>query len=226
MGNIVVSEALRLEAISPNPTKLVHTYVASQAALPAEAFDPTTSTPGFLDAYSDFGMSRPQLPYFGSDGAAAGRLVNFFNPTDYALTDWKVWPMNNSTKPDSGYVEGPARVYSRSSFGGLVSRTLDLSFARDRYEAFAFAAQAHSKTLGAQSGVSGPFTTSAQVDLSALSRLIAAPPAGVDLTHDQYDHSGEFNGTNMLRKYYWNLLMKTFGFTPIDPSQTSPPVLP
>ena len=42
----------------------------------------------------------------------------------------------------------------------------------------------------------------------------------------QRNHYAEFNRTNMIRKYYWNLLMKKFGITPWDTTQTTPPVLP
>jgi hypothetical protein len=40
MGNVVASEALRQEAMSTNPQKIVNTYVASQAATAASAYDP------------------------------------------------------------------------------------------------------------------------------------------------------------------------------------------
>lgn len=101
--------------------------------------------------------------------------------------------------------------------------TLNLAFAPDHYEAFAFAAVPKSLSLGATTGVNGPFDTAAEVDLNKLS-LLGAPVADNFIDHE-WDHSAEFNGTNMDRKYYWNLLMKAFGITPWDTTQTTYQVL-
>lgn len=96
-----------------------------------------------------------------------------------------------------------------------------LSF--DRYETFAFAVRPNSKALGATPGVGGPLDTAAEVNLNQLS-LLGAPVADNFIDHE-WDHSAQFNGTNMDRKYYWNLLMKAFGITPWDTTQTTYQVL-
>jgi len=217
---------LRIEATSPNPKKLVHAYVASQAAVPAEAYDPSMSTrpANDPDMFAVFNSSGPPTAYFAAIGSAADRVVNFFNPVDYATSNR--WVTNQTFKPDLGYDTSTLRNFVRLGAGSDPNYTLNLSFPPDRYEAFAFAARAYSSALGAQAGVGGPLLTSAQVDLIHLSSLIASPPPGVDFTGHEWDHSAEFNGTNMDRKYYWNLLMKAFGLTPWDPTQTTYPVLP
>ena len=90
MGNIVASEALRWEMHQETePTrKLVHTYVASQAATWSEALDgkgnwQNAQQCDLYKYYNDNGG-----PYFqgltGADGSA-GRMINFYNPVDYAL---------------------------------------------------------------------------------------------------------------------------------------------
>ena len=228
MGNIVASEALRLEATSPHPQKLVHVYVASQAAVPADAYDPTKAS--YADYFSNFAPGTAHPQYFASIGSVADHLVNFFNPKDYATNSTTTWWANQYTKPDDGY----SIVWARQPDGTdviagykviLSGHVLNPALALERYEAFAFAATPTSLALGATPNVGGPFLPTAEVDFTHLSQLITNPPPGVDFTANQWDHSAQFNGTNMLRKYYWNLLMKAFGLSPWDLSQTSYQVL-
>src|SRR5262249_36575152 len=105
MGGIVMSEALRLEAQTSTPRKLVDTFVASQVAMTANAYDlgaPLREPPlnGWQtpEVYSNYNGTN--FPYFVNIGRAATRLVNFYNPQDYAL-GW--WGTNQNTKPDFGY---------------------------------------------------------------------------------------------------------------------------
>ena len=219
MGNIVASEALRLEATSPNPQKLVHTYVASQAAVPAEAYDSSVPhnlrdssalAPRFLpdDQKTDYANFRGTgKAYFADLGNAADQLVNFFNPQDYATNGSKSWPMNQATKPDLGYDELDDGRYVRDGF--LSTTFLNLANPQQRYEAFSFAGEPQSKALGAQPNVGGPFLGSdgkrRQLDLSTELGL------GANFTQRQWDHSAQFNGTNMVRWHYWDALLKAFG---------------
>jgi hypothetical protein len=123
MGNIVASEALRLAGSE----KLVHAYAAAQAAVAAEAYDPTAAqyaplfpfVSGFdtwagyypyyvSDAPAD--ASRPQSEYanfnmtgqsyFAGINGAADVLVNLYNPNDYATKG--LWQLNQVMKPDVG----------------------------------------------------------------------------------------------------------------------------
>lgn|GEM_PF-2050235 len=226
MGNIVASEALRLEATSPNPEKLVHTYVASQAAAPADAYDPSKAIPFSHDKFSNFTPGAAQPQYFATINNAANYVVNFFNPVDYATNSMLTWPLNESNKPDKGYNlipgdGGPVLTVHSS----ITNRDLDFSIPIQRYEAFAFGISPQSKALGASASVGGPFDTLAQIDLSNIRALASTAPKDADFNSNQWDHSAEFNGTNMLRKYYWNMLMKAFGLTPWDPTQTNYQVL-
>jgi hypothetical protein len=238
MGNITASEALRLEASEPNPQTLVGTYIASQAAVAAEAYD--SSVPenlfdgkdamwgprrGSLDIYDDFPATR--LAYFQNIGVAADRIFNFFNPLDYATG--MPWRMNQRMKPDQGYDwEDPwgannAGFYRLNWLGGP-STLLDLNIARDRYEAFAFAAEPRSYALGdtfvdenawgqggafAKTNRIKPGTDYSQVDLQRLNPDRLDDP--INFTKREWDHSAQFNGTYMIRRHYWNLLLKRMG---------------
>ena len=101
-GNIVASEALRLSG--PN-SRLVETYVATQAAVlghnynpKAELFPIVDKTPNVYMRYwrDGFDEHRPSLwplfavlpSYFAPEyiGNAAKKFANFYNPLDFALT--------------------------------------------------------------------------------------------------------------------------------------------
>jgi probable HAF family extracellular repeat protein len=197
MGNVVVSEALLLEAESPQPRQLLHTYVASQAATVAHAYDATRPTvrshrvPDHYGRYPGTGA-----PYYNDVGVAAGMFVNFFNEQDFALTYNFAWPANQRTKPDSGYGYDPRGA----SFHRRTPRRHVLSWPQDRWEIFAHAAPAHSGALGADGGV-GNVVIRAE-DLS----LLDTP-----LTNDPRDHSAQFRSFLARRAGYWDVLIERLG---------------
>jgi hypothetical protein len=195
MGNVVVSEALRLAATEPNPTPLVNAYIASQASSPAEAYDPGAA-PKSNDVYANFmGTGKS---YFADLNVAAPHMYNFYNPNDHALTSPKIWPLNNLLKPDHGYdftLPLPTANYVRLSNYTVLSYAARAT----RYEAFAFAAQSASGALGRTANVGGPFNKGKQIDLSS-------PTFGFGS-----DHSGEFDGTETSKAAYWSTMMDDFG---------------
>ena len=103
-GNVVAGEAIRR-----GDSGLVQTYVASQAALSAGYYDHifqtvqdfTPKTPEVLASYPD---GQDQLPYLYRVAGKVGRLFNYYNVSDYALTGDSVlqptWLLNNRTRPD------------------------------------------------------------------------------------------------------------------------------
>jgi len=129
LGNVVVSEALREDLAQQDSTltasgepvqdwkytPLLNTYVASQAAMPADAYDenqagtfattygplltiPQSSTP---NVYVNSGLAQSgTIPYFFGINQVATEMFNFFNPGDAALTNIKAWPLDQATKPD------------------------------------------------------------------------------------------------------------------------------
>jgi hypothetical protein len=99
MGNVVTGEALRLAA-QGGSTNLVNTYVASQAAVPGEAWDATMASSAPLDF--DTGRGPDTRDIYGNwmlsdHGTATATKVNFFNTKDYALN---IWQINETLKPD------------------------------------------------------------------------------------------------------------------------------
>lgn len=201
MGNIVVSEALRIEATSQSPERIVDVYVASQAASVAHAYDAnrpatetdeSTQTPEVYASYPPTGQ-----PYYGTIDLAANKLVNFYNPQDYALGVG--WMANQDTKPDGAW-DYDSDGWFRD---GLLVNTY-LFFPNDRYEIFAHIAEARSLALGAQSGVEGPFTTAEEVNLDSVHGF-----GGGSTT----SHSAQFLSTLGVRGAYWGQLLYTFGAT-------------
>ena len=205
MGNFVVSEALSLAATQANPVPVANTYVATQSAVPAEAYDPSTggnSGDGWANS-----MGTGQAYFANLSKVAVQNMYNFYNPTDRALTHLQAWPLNNSLKVDRGYdvsISPDSKVWNYYKWSVLSPwRTglLNLADPPERYEAFAFAAHSASGAVGATANVGGPFKTTGQVDLHAA-------PYGFDT-----DHSGEFDGTESWRRVYWNTMMTDFGLT-------------
>ena len=138
LGNIVASEALRLEAISPGHHAIVHTYVASQAAVSAAAYDPNVaSAPQNLlptlaahqlinptpDIYTNFPVTNKA--YFEQIGLATDKAYNFYNPEDGAVAAPAVWPGNQTLKPGLAISTGvPNLTYAYNAATGIFSEAL------------------------------------------------------------------------------------------------------
>jgi len=125
MGNVVASQALRLEGIKDDAQEIVHSYAACQAASVAfayESINPRKINKSYInghpsvtggikiaavesteipEVYGHFPYAFPKKKeYFaGIDGVVAGNIANVHNWTDSALADWMVGQWQ---KPD-GY---------------------------------------------------------------------------------------------------------------------------
>jgi pimeloyl-ACP methyl ester carboxylesterase len=218
-GNVVAGEALRLA-----PSRVVNTYVASQGALSARAFDNTLPTNAA--SYYTITTSDPQgnyytngAPSYFSASAGAGTYVNFFNTNDWALMGNSIslaafhpgWLYDQSLKPDANlkfYYEAPSpTVPSGYYYYPLVAgnyQVVPLIFPTNTYEVFAMCAQSYSRALGAQVGVNGPFL-SRQINLSA-------SPYNFGSTHIQHDE--QFTFDNMTTSAYWQQLLVSFALKP------------
>lgn len=198
------------------------TYVASQAASVAEAYDPEVPKELFStyelssntrpeddsqssSAYANF--QRTGVGYLQTIDRAANSLVNFYNPRDLAL-NWEpyTWRGNQILKPDD-FVDYNGDWVSYDWEGGSFVRenpftdynlaVLNLGLRNDRYEVFSYAAQPRSLALGAMA-VAGPFTENVNITSSKF---------GFD---DFKDHSGQFSGVAGDRKLYWITLAQKF----------------
>ena len=214
MGNVVASETLRR-----SQGGLVHTYVASQAAIPAHCYDATIppmtfpfgAGPTTPDVYGYFwqagatsqphqwqGESRPSYMHPDYMGGKAGKYFNYFNNLDFALAAWEG---DQQLKPDNSYKyidDGtPPATGFRRKMGSSVTW---LTFPADTYEIFAWAAESRSAALGATSA-RGIFaeTNRSNVDLQG-------PPFNYNF--EPKFHSGQFSDSNAQRGIYWKRLLK------------------
>lgn len=91
MGNIVVSEALRQIAVKQGSSSkpVVNTCVASQGAAWAESFDGTGGGASEMRQWDEYLQikNRTSAALFSGLESASSKLVNFYNPSDYALAN-------------------------------------------------------------------------------------------------------------------------------------------
>jgi len=202
MGNVVASEALRLEAESDSPERIVHSYAASQAATVAHAYDAgaetiesdlTTDTPEVYAGYPPTGR-----PYFEGIANAASKIINLFNEEDYAL---KWWLYNQDVKPDIRYdyefigLNLGQRHWTHNPANGDF-RILD--FPEDAHEIYSLIAESRSRALGADASANGAIQH----------KMNLKKEHGYD--DNRYDHSAQFNSLFLHRAKYWSDLMDMF----------------
>ena len=197
MGNIVVSEALR-NGDEADSGIIVNTYIASQAASVAHAYDAqnpetvesdfTTDTP---EVYADY--PETNLPYYTGVGNSAVTIINFHNIADKALSGWEI---NQDWKPDSGW-DYNDEDWLR--YGDPVDTYL--SFPEDRYEIYAHIAEARSRALGAEGN------TGNEINGGGVNLNIAQFAYG----DEKHEHSAQFGSNNMRRQFYWENLLLQFG---------------
>ena len=225
MGNVVAGEARRI-AGPAGGGPLVNSYIASQAAVPANCYDPTLTGNDLLN-FSSIDVKGVSIP--GSYGPTTANIynnwmlpsspamsakANFFNATDYAL---HYWQGDQVLKPDAlGFYtysysgsadDNPAQdLFEKSLAGILFPLPLgDATNVRSRYEILAYDSEPRSKALGGVSDVAG-FTPQ---NLPGV-----WPVDNVSNLHDYSEHpwhSAQFRFTNADQQNYWNALMKRFG---------------
>ncbi len=213
MGNVVAGEALRLAT-----NAVVNTYIALQGAVPAHAYDPTTTfrnlgvlDSGTPDRYSSY-FTNGAAHYFHNAGGAV-RRANYYNAHDYALGDL-LWQLNQDLKPNNG-LPYPGYHYSSSSgfykvTGAGTNNVHYLSFPNNTYELFAYCVEARCYAIGAQANVSDFLQQNAQ-------DLWPPDPSTNDpnLIYSAHKwHSAQFRSDNVGRHRFWNQVLETFQLTP------------
>jgi hypothetical protein len=212
MGAMVANEALRQLAMR-NAGQIVDTYVLSQSAMGADAYlgSPSSNYPAEFDGY--LGGANP---WFRDIDDAARKVVNFYNPVDYALNRWD---LNNSLKPDPVFTPGTP-VQTISSLPGFAAtyrytysygehiwekmsqQTTRISFADSPYEMFSYLARDKRPPLGriAVESEDGPISVDVPLNVAPFNLGI--------------DHSGQWNATIIARRQYWDELLYQFGLAP------------
>ena len=214
MGNVVASEALRLKGLNPSRPPVLDSYVASQAATVAHAYDAvnpetvesdfTTDTP---EVYAHYPLTG--LPYFRGMTNAVRKVAgvaaiwNFHNKDDYALTKWLI---NQDTKPDNGWQYlRPSQEWRRTLDSG--EPLLNLQFPQNTYDIYAHMAEARSRALGAAER--GGYSVQGQIGFKI--NLNGVP---FSYSANDYEHSAQFRSTILQRRTYWSQLLNSFGITP------------
>ncbi len=219
MGNVVVSEALRLKGLSVR-RPVLHSYAASQAASVAHAYDAVNSE----TTETDFTAQTPEvyaryplngLAYFSGmtnsvrfDATRNTRNIwNFHNRQDFALSAVS-WSFNQDAKPDNGWTfEGQTKSWRRTLVNAEGPAILEFQFQHHAYEIYSHIAESRSLALGAAEA-NGFFVRGQigdQVDLNF-------PP--FSYADGRHEHSAQFRSIIMRRNSYWSELLTKFEITP------------
>jgi hypothetical protein len=220
MGNHVTSEALRLKGLNPNRPPILHTYVASQAATVAHAYDAvnpetidTDSTTQTPETYARYPVTG--APYFAGITNAVRldanrnirRIWNFHNQNDFALSPIS-WDLNQDLKPDVGWnFDGDTKRWRRTLANSEGAGMLEFHFIEHGYAIYAHIAEARSRALGAAE--QGGFTVRGQIGDQV--NLNGAPFLYGGGAHE---HSAQFRSILMHRHSYWSRLLETFEIAP------------
>ncbi len=198
MGNVVVSEALKL-----CQDNTVHTYVASQSASVADSYginEDDIVSYNIPNLYKEYPYNNNQFYYESIENVVSNGIFNFYNVTDKAITD--PWNINQYTKPDNSDGYGynfPEAYYYRAIYGynaGIktVIELNELFLPEDCYEILSRIVPARSKALGAHEGTKEEAITE-KIDLN-----------GVGFEYNK-EHSAQFLGTYAQRYLYWFTLL-------------------
>jgi hypothetical protein len=144
-GNSVVSEAIKQGAT-------FDTYILTQGALPASAYDVNAPTITILNA-AEFAYGTPEWQPMGYRGIYTnftGRIVNFYNPYDPVLFCWLV--DQTAAKPD-GYIKKKALhtpYYTYEGTNGLHHSLFNLStyLVTDPQESRAMISRSRTQPIG------------------------------------------------------------------------------
>jgi len=215
-GNVVAGEALRIAGAG---SLKVRTYIASQAAIPAQVYDAgvetradfTPNTPNVYSRYFLEGQNPAQSAilahtwpttnpaYMASTrmAGAAVKYVNFWNADDYALTGnssghpgWMINQRLKNLNNDTGYSQ------TQGFFRNFPPSNIFYQFPNDRFVIFASGAQAWSRALGAaQTG--GVFGLNPSFDLKS----------SLSYGTEHVYHSGQFRSSMAQRWQYWDRLL-------------------
>jgi hypothetical protein len=224
MGNIVTGEALRLSGI----TRVVNTYVATQAAVSAHVYDTNVPDYSFTFSGASFGPDTPNIYgnwFAGNYGGGAATIVNFYNTNDYALAR-SHWQLDQLSKPDkyvlqtglhwtygyTGSANDPPPWNNfwkqRVGFGTPAVTFFDIVYSlNDRYEVMSYAAQSYTTALGATPGVGN---LRRNVDLTRVSSPIWPSDPKSYAAH--FWHSAQFRGDNPQQGNYWSELLGSEAF--------------
>jgi hypothetical protein len=164
-GNSVVSEAIEQGAA-------VDTYILTQGALPASAYDVNAPTVTILNA-AEFAYGTPEWQPMGYRGVYTnftGRIVNFYNPYDSVLFCWLA--DQAGAKPDGCLENGAIPLVPYYTYDGtncLHHSLFNLStyLVTDPQESRAMISRSRTQPIGRSGPASGHGVIQSAVDLNA-----------------------------------------------------------
>jgi hypothetical protein len=227
-GNILVSEALRLGLTAK-------TYVLMQAAAPSVSYRLDAAANDDLvarenvqrtfDANQQQAIDAGYRGWFLGIGRNAGRVVNFFNPRDYALNLWfsnqglnkiaQYVPLFGSY---FGYTFIPEKALGEKHSvlritpypGTLPPSVKFVRTVTDPYEVMSFIARPTTLAAGATAGLAGS-EIAAEVNLAA----------DFQFGDDRHEHSGQFNYPVQRVLPFYNRLLQECGVPVVASPLTS-----
>ncbi len=236
MGNVVVGEALRLAGTN----RVVNTYVASQAAIPAHVYDGAISAtndlltfeynhPSSAIPFFDYGPETPNIygDWLATTDGAASRRVNFYNANDYALAPDK-WEWNQLFKPDrspgnwlyvfSGWPHDGEQRYNPGSPDD--DAPWDHFYRGTSQGVTPLPIGTNRYEIMAYAAEARSKALGAVFNVAPLPNPLNLqtiwPPDTQDTAPNQYSrhkwHSAQFRSTNMRQKGYWQALLGADGF--------------
>ena len=194
-GADVMAEALKeLAAVNQKP---IQNYVMMQGAFTAQSYDPNvTNYQDLLNREAVVPTPNTYLSYAQKiTNAVLGKIINYFNPQDYALALWNqnqlffMQQTNNNVvsyltmKPDVfwGYQTDGANAWLTNNVVGQLLATTP-RVVTNILELMPFVARPRSLAVGEQAGVGGA-VNGGELNLQTQ----------FGFTDAYYDHSGEFN---------------------------------
>jgi hypothetical protein len=232
-GNVVVGEALRL--LGQAGTQ-INTYVACQAAVNSECYDPTMLFGRFplpFPLWTGPTTMNVYPNWLTPNAAGVATKVNFFNLNDWALSPL-VWEADQELKPDIGWsYSGPVNGTGVFSHNNQSQALGSATAPGPRYPIMSYASESQSRALGRVSGAVFGFTQtvnmSGVVEPPGAAPLIptfvtgrATAPAmwGSDPLNNHFAdrawHSGQFNFTNMQVHVFWKTFLQQCNLKPLQ----------
>ncbi|HEX3626439.1 MAG TPA: alpha/beta hydrolase, partial [Verrucomicrobiae bacterium] len=220
MGNVVAGEALRLAGTN----QVVNTYVASQAAVTAQAYD--ESLPNGL--FTSISPRTPNIDgdwFAGNFGGGAAKIVSFYNTNDFALSIAH-WGYDQQLKPDQDVLETPlfwnygynGSASDPSPWNNFYKECLEPPITNNfdivdslinRYEVMAYAAQPYETALGMTPDVDNVFQN---IDLTGIWPPDTNPNFLNNPYAEHFYHSAEFRGDYPEQQSYWRELLSSEAF--------------
>ncbi|TAL03174.1 MAG: alpha/beta hydrolase [Verrucomicrobia bacterium] len=203
-GNAVVSEAIKQGGVT------FDTYILSQSALPASAYDVNAPTDSYLMAAESVpGFHTPEWQPMGYRGAYTnlpGQIVNFYNTNDPVLA---VWMLDQAVAKPNGLAENqihPGKFYDYDGTNGWWHNWILSSYlVTDPQESRAMISRSRTWPIGGTPPETGHGVISSGIDLNTRYGFKDSFPA---------DHSAQWVRPIQSTRPYFQQVLISCGILP------------